>query len=489
LPIYQSAAGAWKLTTSERKRILLDHIFGVDIDQQAVEVTKLSLLLKCLEGETEESIHQLKLFYKQRALPDLSANIKCGNSLIGPDFYQGKQLSMFSEEERYRINVFDWRDEFPYVFKGNNPGFDAVIGNPPYIFGEYHDKISKDYFRHHFILAKDQYDTYDLFIERALQFIANKGRFSLIVPDALLARDISKGARSMLLNQGLERLYHCGLVFQAGVSACVFTVQKETQPKEIISEIRNNSDAIIEHSCAIKRFQTEPQNRLLVHASDEEAMILEKVKTRGILLANLISISRGEETGKKHVFEKGPIPILVGDDIKRYYIHKPSRYINKISKNKELYKSPKILIVKTGNQCIAGLDTSNVVTMQSVYNVQITNPDIDPKSILGILNSHFASFNINKTFTAYKFLFPQLNQTTVESIPIPAELVNKQGPLVELVDQMLDLHKQKAAAKVPAEREALERQIAATDAEIDGLVYELYGLTEEEIRIVEGQES
>ena len=113
--IYQDRHGAYRLTTAERKRILLANIHGVDIDPQAVEVTKLSLLLKVLEGENAESIgSQLELTH-QRALPDLANNIKCGNSLIGPDFYQGKQLDAFDEEEAYRINVFDWNAEFPHI--------------------------------------------------------------------------------------------------------------------------------------------------------------------------------------------------------------------------------------------------------------------------------------------------------------------------------------------------------------------------------------
>src|SRR5207248_9025383 len=83
----------WVLTTVERKQILLDHVFGVDVDPQAVEVTKLSLLLKILEGESQETIaEQMKLF-RERALPDLDDNVKCGNSLIGPDFYSS-QLSL-----------------------------------------------------------------------------------------------------------------------------------------------------------------------------------------------------------------------------------------------------------------------------------------------------------------------------------------------------------------------------------------------------------
>ena len=115
-PIAANQRGEYRLTTPERKRILLEHIYGVDIDSQAVEVTKLSLLLKVLEGETAHSLGTHLWYEKERALPDLSSNIKCGNSLIGPDFYANEQQTMFDEEERYRINAFDWKAEFPEVF-------------------------------------------------------------------------------------------------------------------------------------------------------------------------------------------------------------------------------------------------------------------------------------------------------------------------------------------------------------------------------------
>ena len=96
--LYQNNRGEWRLTIGERKRILLDHIYGVDIDPQAVEVTKLSLLLKVLEGEDEQTIGQQLALFPERALPDLGRNIKCGNSLIGPDFYDGQQMALLDDE-------------------------------------------------------------------------------------------------------------------------------------------------------------------------------------------------------------------------------------------------------------------------------------------------------------------------------------------------------------------------------------------------------
>src|SRR5438445_9944065 len=115
--LVQDPGRSWKLTIAERKRILLDNIYGVDIDAQAVETTKLSLMLKVLEGETQQSLQPVLRMFQERALPDLGANIKCGNSLIGPDFYQQQQMTMLDEEERYRINVFDWHAEFPQIFR------------------------------------------------------------------------------------------------------------------------------------------------------------------------------------------------------------------------------------------------------------------------------------------------------------------------------------------------------------------------------------
>ena len=135
----------------------------MDIDTQAVEVTKLSLLLKVLEGETGQTLQTIFRLFQERALPDLGDNIKCGNSLIRPDFYQQGELPLLTDDEKYRINVFDWHAEFPQIFRrrrgnesldcswrgkietpqvvsyrgaGDAGEFDAVIGNPPYVWQE-----------------------------------------------------------------------------------------------------------------------------------------------------------------------------------------------------------------------------------------------------------------------------------------------------------------------------------------------------------------
>jgi Eco57I restriction-modification methylase len=177
--LYQTPSG-WKLTISEKKQILLNNIYGVDIDQQAVEVTKLSLLLKVLEGESEQTAKPRLI--KEPALPDLDKNIKCGNSLIGSEFYENEQMRLLDEEAKDRINVFDWEKGFPEVMSSG--GFDAVIGNPPYRrelnFKHLMDEIAETAFGAKY--RSPRMDLWYYFVHRALDpLLKRKGLLGFIV--------------------------------------------------------------------------------------------------------------------------------------------------------------------------------------------------------------------------------------------------------------------------------------------------------------------
>ncbi|MEK9201811.1 MAG: DNA methyltransferase, partial [Patescibacteria group bacterium] len=215
--VYRSRAG-WQLTTTEKKRILLNNIYGVDIDRQAVEVTKLSLLLKVLEGENEETIGKTLALFRERALPDLKDNIKCGNSLIGPDFYNQPSLAPFWEmgkpvlspfgkggargisqdDEIRRINIFDWNDEekgFGRIMKEG--GFDAVIGNPPYVRQEMLGEF-KPYFESRYKTYNGIADLYVYFIERSHQLLKQDGFFGFICSNKFMRTNYGKPLRDFL---------------------------------------------------------------------------------------------------------------------------------------------------------------------------------------------------------------------------------------------------------------------------------------------------
>jgi type I restriction-modification system DNA methylase subunit len=205
--IYQGAGGHWYLTTQEKKRILLNNIYGVDIDNQAVEVTKLSLLLKVLEGENQDSLTRQLKMWRERALPDLGNNIKSGNSLIGPDFYQNQQMSLLDEEDRYRINVFDWNSEFSSIMESRR--FDAVIGNPPW--GADFTGPELAYLREKYrgVIAR-MIDSYIYFTDRAIRLANVDGFVGFIVPSTLLNQVDAKPIRALLLSRSLSALISLG---------------------------------------------------------------------------------------------------------------------------------------------------------------------------------------------------------------------------------------------------------------------------------------
>jgi type I restriction-modification system DNA methylase subunit len=188
--VYQNAKGETCLTIAERKRILITHIYGVDIDRQAVETTKLSLLLKALEGESDTSLSQQMTLFQERALPNLTDNIKCGNSLIASDF------SMVSEE-LIRVNAFDWTVQFPDAMKAG--GFDAIIGNPPY--GANFDKELEVYIRNRFRAVTNSRDSFIMFVEQAGDLLNAKGNFGMIIPSGWVSTPSSKKLRERFAEQ------------------------------------------------------------------------------------------------------------------------------------------------------------------------------------------------------------------------------------------------------------------------------------------------
>lgn len=249
----------WHLTTAERKRILLNNIYGVDIDTQAVEVTKLSLLLKVLEGENNQSLaNQLRMFH-ERALPDLGDNIKCGNSLIGHDYE--KQLTIqLDNEEVIRINAFDWDNEFSEIMKTG--GFNVVIGNPPY--GASFGEEEANYFQNRYKTFGGVKDVYTCFIEQSLTLLNKSGRHSFIVPSAWLGGPDYKKLRKQMLPYQLESiiLLPFNVFKDAYVDTTVFVVAKQTAKPDhkVITHIYPKHDKLVSINLTKDEFKTISQS-------------------------------------------------------------------------------------------------------------------------------------------------------------------------------------------------------------------------------------
>jgi type I restriction-modification system DNA methylase subunit len=146
-------------------------------------------------------------------LPDLGSNIKCGNSLIGPDFYQGKQMNLLDNEEIYRVNPFDWEKEFPEIMKQG--GFDAVIGNPPYVRSitlKETNLLLWEFCRSRYRAASArEWDIYLVFVEKGLTLLKGNGKLGYILPNKFLNSRVGENLRG-ILSEGkhLEKLVHFG---------------------------------------------------------------------------------------------------------------------------------------------------------------------------------------------------------------------------------------------------------------------------------------
>jgi len=172
----QAENGEYKLLLSEKKEILQSCFYGIDIDVHAVEVTKFSLLLKLLEGETEPSVVS-----EQPILPELTSNIVHGNSLIDEEIAVRLNLSM---NEKMEIVPFCWENI------NNREGFDLIIGNPPYVTtGDMKNILpSKEFvaYKSEYETPYMQFDKYMVFLERAYKKVKEDGYVCYIIPNKFM---------------------------------------------------------------------------------------------------------------------------------------------------------------------------------------------------------------------------------------------------------------------------------------------------------------
>jgi predicted type IV restriction endonuclease len=527
--LFKSQSNEWRLTTTEKKRILLDNIFGVDIDSQAVEVTKLSLLLKVLEGESRQTLsHQLKMFH-ERALPDLDNNIKCGNSLIGPDFYNTQQLAMFDDEESYRINVFDWETEFSEIMKAG--GFDAVISNPPYVFGR--DWIAlgigedqKRYLGTSYKSSPYQLDMFSIFMEKAIELCAIKGYVGYIVPNVWLTNMYSSSTRSFIFQNSNNLVLTAPPknVFPGiTVDTIIYTLSKSVKTGKRFTIKRLSETNLKEVGTFEISKYADGEEPISISLDNRAISLLNKIKENKKQLGGLADITRGVHPYRvggfgKSAFQDGhqikrdlkerPYhcqqqkngfrPFIYGKDLKRFCPPFATDFIKYGSwlaepRNSKFFEGDRIYSRKIlGPRLKITIEKGDTVADQQVY---ITKPNLNFHSIeyyAAILGSSMMAYFIRNYFDEGNDAFPQIKVGQLKSLPIElAELSDKNqkeihDKITTSISNLFKLNAQLNNTKLAHEKTALQRQIDVTDKQIDSLVYELYGLTEEEIKIVEG---
>lgn len=492
------------LTTAEKKRILLNNIFGVDIDVNAVEVTKLSLLLKCMEGETQASIaSQMKLF-NERVLPTLDNNIKDGNSLVDIDFYE-TQLD-FGEEKK--IKPFNWSKGFADVFKQG--GFDVVIGNPPYVMLQnLETREVFDYALSKFQSSKYKIDTYQIFTEQSIKLLKEQGLLGFITPNTFLKNIHAEPLRKYILDTTSIKeilLFNYSVFTAASVDTCIFILEKGKTSKK--SELKvNTSDVAFEvkNVSTIKQSVFADNNRtdfnLLITDSDSELLnkILKNSKPLGDFCGAYFGIQTFDrtkyvsETKKNNRYE----PIIDGGNIEPYNLKPSTEFVHyiptaiKSGGNETIYRQDRICIRQIGATPVATFVPANIFTLNTIYNVYLKEKNLaDLKFLLGVITSKATKYFWKKNSADEKKTFPKIKKEAILSIPVPT--INKQNKnlhdeIAKLVNQLLQLNQQKADAKLAAQASQLQGKIDFCEDRINQIVYQIYELTETEIKIIEGK--
>ena len=523
--LHLTAAGDYVLTLAERRRILLDNLYGVDIDPQAVEVTKLSLLLKVLEGAAAQLGPQAALL-GERVLPDLDSNIKCGNSLIGPEFYDRPQPSLLGDDELLRVNAFDWRGEFAEIMRAG--GFDAVIGNPPYIFTRNQgiETEQKAYYYSRYKHQSAQLNSFGIFLEKAHSLLRQGGQLGFITPNNLLTIDSFALLRRFVIENTSDTKFVNILdkVFSAAsVDNAILLFSKASPNVVHVAELSTGEEVF---HCTISPSEIRaPQYIVQINLfkNQEHRKLLEKIELNSRPLSMYSVVSTGlkaYQTGKgkppqsdRHkkdrVFhsharkDDNYEPYLRGVDVSRYALNWSGEYISygewlAEPRRSVPFDGPRLLVRQIPSRppyLVHGVYT-NKLFYHDINSMVIFSPkyEISLLYLLGVVNSALISFWFQKTYDKLqRKVFPQFKVKELGLFPIrtidptnPTDIA-QHARLVALVQQMLDLHQRAAAEGNPQVKTLLQRQIDATDKQIDRLVYGLYGLTEAEVGVVEAE--
>ena len=530
--------GTKDLFSDTTREILQNNIFGVDLNKESVEITKLSLWLKTAN--------------KNKTLATLENNIKCGNSLIDDVEIAGEL-------------AFNWEKEFPQVFE--NGGFDVVVGNPPY--GVNFDDKTKKYLSKFDNLVPD-YEIYIYFISLYKKILKRNGYLSYIFPNTFLSTLFGKKYRENLLKEvsvkEIVDLSNDNTFADANVRTIIFSFKNLIEDKKsIFTKMENKNFKLFETYSKEEILQNVENISSLFFQNRNEKEIVKKIKENK-QIKDFFEISQGlipydkyrghdeyiiknriwhSNIQKNETYKKE----LKGGDVSQYSIKwNGELWISygewlAAPREKKFFVNERVLIREiTGKRLLSCYTNEEFYNTPSLINIINEKNILKLKYILVLINSTLLGWYHNKTSPkANKGLFPKILVNDVRNLPVKEISFEAQKPFIEKADKMLFLNKnlqelsqkfqrlltrkfeleklttklqdwylldfleftkelKKAKIKLSLkeeieweeiflekkeEAEKVKNEIEMTDKEIDRMVYELYGLSEEEVKVVE----
>ncbi|MBI4331856.1 MAG: N-6 DNA methylase [Chloroflexi bacterium] len=547
----------------ERLPVLTGNVFGVDLDRQAMEITRLNLLLRSLA--------------RRETLPSLADNIRRGNSLVAGG---EAELRPYFGESWKEKQAFSWEKEFPAIISGG--GFDVVVGNPPYVRIQSLGRDEADYYRDQYESAYGSFDIYVLFIEKGIALLKPGGRLGFICSGKFLKSQYGEKVLQLIRKDcTVERIVDlsAGTVFaEATTYPAIIIIKKspiggDLQYVSVPAAIANSdvaSAAQIDELATVAAPQEALTRKVwppvpaddglwkkLAACSDPLGDVADRIFQGLITSADRVYIleQRGEAkegmvrvysraTEKTHELEAGLLKsLLSGPDIKRYGAPHAERlllfpyrtigaqatlvtaaefrdnyprtwryllrnretlenreggkmkhdrwYAYVYPKNLALHDHRKLAIPRLVEHLKAVYDGNGSFYLDNVDVGGIIlkdGPETNYLYVLGLLHSRLLDYCFRRISAPFRGGFRSANRQFIEPLPIrridptnPADVAMRDG-LVSLVQTMLGVHAELDG--IPPERvedrQEVERKIRQTDAEIDGAVFRLYGLSQEE---------
>lgn len=518
-------------------QILEQNIYGVDINEESVEIAKLSLWLRTAQ--------------RGRKLTSLNNNLKCGNSLIDDETVAGEK-------------AFNWQKEFPKVFEKG--GFDIILGNPPYVFtrGNEHLQRFNEYIWENFEHNHGKINLYSVFLEISLSRLLRKhGRLGFITPETFIRTSTYGEIRRYLINSLLIEsisVYGIGVFDNVTAETITMIIKKDYNPNNVVGFYKHQS---IEDYLTFWEKQSDfnetPENRFVYGSSGSDRDLFDKIKKGKELLGSFIDVRNGIATksGKKSFLANSKVAdtykkLLEAPDLFRYGFEWPGVYINydrdllHRPRKEETFLSNKILIQRVSSRLICSFDNEQYYTFNSVNNLVLKDgANYNLFFLLGILNSKLIDYFYRKNYSLDASYTITVTKTNLDSLPIPtwnnnddthkrfsemveqitvltknitalrtslASLIKSKCELEKLSKKLQNWHElefkdflkelKKAKVQLGLSEEAewmqyfneqkqkaqeLKSEINQVDAEIDQMVYQLYGLTDEDIKVVEGK--
>ena len=511
----------WKI----KKSIVVNNIFGVDLNPESVEITRLSLWLKTAN--------------RKESLADLSGNIKQGNSLIDDPKVAGD-------------DAFDWNKNFAEIMQVG--GFDVVVGNPPYVPTELMKKLERNFYKKEFPFLDRKYDTSTIFIARCLNLLNKSGKLAFISSTTWqTGENYTELRKSLFASHGLKKIINLPFdVFEAAyVETCIYLFTKETSDLYEIFSFPKKTEVSDLNSISFDRVFMKDLDSDLKIVSPSVLNINESINKIETISFGEISKSTQGLAGNKYERKtksfNGAYPFLEKGQLLRYYFSVEEFAYASLDDHKSLLEyyeaESKILIrriISRQDRINVSYTENKLLFTKDINPFIITDKRFDTRFVLSVVASKLISYiYLNSSSIAVKDDFRQTTLTELRNLRIPVIGKKDQQPFIALAEKMLELNKskseqsqkfiellkanfifeptaklkkwyelefvdvlhglEKGGAKIPAKKQGewlelfksekekikySQAEIAKTDKEIDEMVYQLYGLTPEEIEIV-----